>query len=156
LDAQSISDKAKRLLFELTSAIQTTDDAARLEELLDVNDELLSSLARIPSPGRPILKLQGLGSNWDADRNKSDDAKANGGTSTSILVNGEAQHDSPEEEGALTPKIDKGKAKAEPEPEQQEKVLSPNFLITESEDEEDGTRSPVELEEVDLPSSTDR
>ena len=80
----------------------------------------------------------------------------------SMLGNGQAQHDSPkeeaqEEEEVITPRLDKGKAKADPEPEEQEKILSPNFLITESEDEDDAARSPVESEEVpDLPSSNDR
>ena len=46
-------------------------------------------------------------------------------------------HDNEETDSAGTPRIDKGKGKAEPDPEVHEKILSPNFVLLGSDDEED-------------------
>jgi protein phosphatase 1 regulatory subunit 37 len=136
-----------------------------------MNDELISLLAHLPGPVRPALTLQGLGLMWDdAISSPFNHEKTTGGSVDEIgLVNGNGQaHDSArhlvdedEQPQPTTPKIDKGKGKAEPEPEELEKVLSPTFLITESEDEDDdGHRFPAEEgeggEEVVSPSPTDR
>ena len=48
------------LTSELASIIQETNDAERLEELLNVNDQLLNLLKKVPGPGKPILTLQSL------------------------------------------------------------------------------------------------
>jgi hypothetical protein len=57
-----------------------------------------------------------------------------------------------------TPRIDKGKARAVPEPEQPQKVLSPTFMIEESDkDDEDGPRFSVRDDiEVPMTSPTNR
>ena len=160
------------MIQELATVIQTAADPVHLEELLRINDELISLLAQLPGPVRPALTLQGLGLTWDdansspSDLGKTLYASTNGGG----FINGQAMHgnstgyhtgEEDEDPQPTTPKIDKGKGKAEPEPEEPEKVLSPAFLITESEDEdEDGHRFPSEEgEEGDdrvSPSPTDR
>jgi len=156
LDVVSTVKKVKELMLELTRSIETTSDPLRLEELLEVNDELVSLSAQVPESGRPVLTLQGLGKREDALTLSS---RTVAGV-TSVVNNGQAFHESPtdelQEEDPLTPRIDKGKARAEPEPEKQEKVLSPNLLVTESESEdEDGSRIAMS-EANERPSPTDR
>jgi len=157
LDVASTVKKVKELMLELTRSIETTSDPLRLEELLEVNDELVSLSAQVPESGRPVLTLQGLGKREDALALSS---RTVAGV-TSVVNNGQAFHESPtddllQEEDPLTPRIDKGKARAEPEPEKQEKVLSPNLLVTESESEdEDGSRMAMS-EANERPSPTDR
>jgi protein phosphatase 1 regulatory subunit 37 len=153
LDAASTVKKVKELMLELTRSIETTSDPLRLEELLEVNDELVSLSAQVPESGRPVLTLQGL----DALTLSS---KTVAGV-TSVVNNGQAFHESPtddllQEEDPLTPRIDKGKARAEPEPEKQEKVLSPNLLVTESESEDEDSSRMAMSEANERPSPTDR
>ena len=147
---------------ELASIIQETNDAERLEELLNVNDQLLNLLKKVPGSGKPILTLQGLDIAFNNIPTSSDnDGKLDGtphlngrpsgrGGESSEASSVEGFGDSP-----TTPKIDKGKGKAEPEPEEPEKVLSPRIRISDSEDEdEDGVTYEEALEEVASP--TDR
>ncbi|KAL5504946.1 hypothetical protein ACEPAH_7609 [Sanghuangporus vaninii] len=56
-----------------------------------------------------------------------------------------------------TPRVDKGKGRAAPEPEVFEKVLSPSFVLSSSDDEdEDGVKDEVDLEEDTIvPTPTD-
>ena len=54
----------------------------------------------------------------------------------------------------ITKRRDKGKGRAEPEPEPVESILSPTFLISES-DDEDGEGTPVVADPEDLVSPTD-
>ncbi|EMD36293.1 hypothetical protein CERSUDRAFT_95631 [Gelatoporia subvermispora B] len=134
---QDVEDKAKEMKASLMSLIETTTEPARLEDLLALNDDLTGLLTR----SKPV---HGLGIQTD---------KLNG--SGGALANGHAldvESDAPDEE-PLTPRIDKGKGRAEPEPEEPEKVLSPTFLITES-DDEDAQHSP-DAEATDLVSPTD-
>ena len=126
---------------ELASIIQETNDAERLEELLNVNDQLLNLLKKVPGSGKPILTLQSLDIAFK--NTSSSDGKLDG----TPHINGRPSDQSSEagssvegfEDSPTTPKIDKGKGKAEPEPEEPEKVLSPRIRINDSEDEdEDG------------------
>ncbi|KIM43835.1 hypothetical protein M413DRAFT_18150 [Hebeloma cylindrosporum] len=164
--------KSKAVASELAIVIQDTEDPSRLEELLGINDQLLSLLKNVPGGSRPQLTLKGLGLTLNDSRNSSSvdgDGMLDGLPHINgrpAAINGHTGGDSSasssvdgfeDEDNALTPttpRIDKGKQRAEPEPEQEEMVLSPKaFQISESEDEdEDGLRYPSE----EVASPTDR
>ena len=163
----SIVETSKAVTSELASIIQETNDAERLEELLNVNDQLLNLLSKVPRGSRPILALQGLGvslNHISASSGRDGDGKLDsvphingrlgdrgGESSEASSVEGfEDFLDTP-----TTPKIDKGKGRAEPEPEEPEKVLSPRIQINDSEDEEDEDEVPYTIQEVGA-SPTDR
>ncbi|KAF8635270.1 hypothetical protein AX15_000493 [Amanita polypyramis BW_CC] len=162
---RELADKARAVLSELTVAIQETENPMRLHVLLGINDQLHALLPKLPTPQKPVLTLKGLG---DVAVNGLPVSRVDSPKASTDLQNGHTAAHAvvPSEDGAkvrdeadtpTTPRIDKGKARAEPEPEVPEKVLSPTFLIAESEDEEDETRYVVADEEVDAgPSSTDR
>ncbi|TFK36219.1 hypothetical protein BDQ12DRAFT_687045 [Crucibulum laeve] len=151
-----VSAKARGVVTELTTVIQETEDPVRLEELLEINDRLMSMLKKVPGGGKPTLTLKGL------DPFDESSPKVSGSPGMNGHVNGIAEHDEEddEEHTPTTPRADKGKQRAEPEPEEPEKVLSPTFLITESEsDDEDGSRflvPPEEMEDVASPTNRSR
>ncbi|KAJ6574419.1 hypothetical protein B0H19DRAFT_1124428 [Mycena capillaripes] len=148
--------QARALTRELSTVIQATEDPSRMEELLDVNDTLMTLVARVPPPGRPTLTLQGLGLKWAPGagpaaaspslENGHSPLAGNEGVNGHVDV-GEEDHT------PTTPRIDKGKARAVPEPEEPEKVLSPTLMLGDDEDDEDGEGrlrfSPVEEGEDD-------
>jgi protein phosphatase 1 regulatory subunit 37 len=144
---------------ELASIIQETNDTERLEELLNVNDQLLNLLKKVPGLGKPILTLQGLDVAFKKFPTSVGDGKLDGtphingrrGEEFSEASSVEGFEDSP-----TTPKIDKGKGKAEPEPEEPEKVLSPRIRINDSEDEDEDGAPYEEAVEVPGASPTDR
>ena len=156
-------ERAKGVLDELASLIEGTVDPGRMEELLGVNDELTEALARVGSAtatatdaavkkaaaaavkadsvgSRPKLRLEGLGLRWTEDGEEV------------VVGNGSSVEGEEEEEEVVTPRMDKGKARAEPEPEVREKILSPNFLIQEEEEEEGSLDGDGEEGEVLPPS----
>jgi protein phosphatase 1 regulatory subunit 37 len=160
-----IVGESRAVTSELASIIQETNDMERLEELLNVNDQLLNLLKKVPGGSKPILTLKGLGVALNNVSVSSDD-DGDGKLDHAPHINGRPGHHGGEiseassaegfEDSPTTPKIDKGKGKAEPEPEEPEKVLSPRIRINDSEDEdEDGV--PYE-EAVDgaVASPTDR
>ncbi|KAI6169874.1 hypothetical protein EDD17DRAFT_1785645, partial [Pisolithus thermaeus] len=138
LSPQEIEQKARELVNDLTVQIQSTADASKLEPLLSLCDRLNAVVSNLSTP-RPTLglKTQGLG--------------------VAELASGHILHTSPapmsddEDDEPPTPRVDKGKGRAEPEPEEHEKVLSPSFMISESEDE-----GSVEGAEAVAVSPTDR
>ncbi|KAF8879272.1 hypothetical protein BD779DRAFT_1552376 [Infundibulicybe gibba] len=140
--------RAKTIISDLGKMIQKTDDPTIMEELLQLNDTLITLSAKLTPPSRPTLTLHGLGKIFI----------------TTIEIPTPHGDSSPTEPLSLeedatptTPRIDKGKGKAEPEPEVLEKVLSPTFLITESEDEdEDGHRYISEEPSEEVASPTNR
>ncbi|KDQ23487.1 hypothetical protein PLEOSDRAFT_1098225 [Pleurotus ostreatus PC15] len=135
--------QAKIIASELTTLIEGTGDPSRMEELFTLNDELTELMARVPSPGKPSLKLVGL----SPELSPGDIAKWTAHSNGTVITNGSlhgspiAEEDEPdEEEEVSTPRIDKGKAKADPVPEEPEKVLSPSLSLSMTEgdtDEED-------------------
>ncbi|PCH38969.1 RNI-like protein [Wolfiporia cocos MD-104 SS10] len=135
--------------------IGATVEPARLQELLALNDELTALLARC-APQKLSVAVHGLGIHVE-------NGKANGSAGGAASGNGhavqfQASGGAPEEsdDEPVTPRVDKGKGRAEPEPEEPEKVLSPTFLITES-DDEDGDGQELLAETADgLVSPTDR
>ncbi|KAI9063604.1 RNI-like protein [Trametes sanguinea] len=140
----------REIMKSIISMIETTTEPARLEMLLNLNDDLTSLLARLEP--KPALKLQGLGIQIG-----NGEAVVNGhaaGAAPSGAVPQEEPEPSDDDE-PITPRVDKGKGRAEPEPEPVESVLSPTFLITESDDEDgEGPAVPAEAAES-LVSPTD-
>jgi protein phosphatase 1 regulatory subunit 37 len=161
----SIVGKSRAVTSELASIIQDTNDAERLEELLNVNDQLLNLLKKVPGGNKPTLTLKGLGvalnhvsvsSDDDGDGKLDGIPHINGRPSDRAGETSEASSVEGFEDSPTTPKIDKGKGKAEPEPEEPEKVLSPRIRINDSEDEdEDGVPYEQAVDE-ELASPTDR
>lgn len=144
LDPNSEMVKSTReLVKSVVALIERTSDPSQLEMLLALNDDLMMLLGRLEPRPEP-LKIQGLGillGNGDAMGNGHSEVIATNG-SASLEEGGPDDDD--EDDEPITPRVDKGKGRAEPEPEPQESVLSPTFLITES-DDEDGeavARSP--------------
>jgi hypothetical protein len=140
---QDLVQQAKAIIDQITEKVQTTTDIALLEELLGLCDKLNNAIAQLPStpPSRPLR--HGLGLDIPSAVISSAD--------------GDALHERPadlsEDDTPLTPKVDKGKGRAEPEPEEPEKVLSPTFMITESEDEEeDDSRFLGAEDQISVPS----
>jgi protein phosphatase 1 regulatory subunit 37 len=146
--------QAEALTRELSTTIQATEDLGRMEELMNVNDELTTFIARAPPPGRPTLTLQGLGLKWAPGATVASPAMENEDSIArlgALPQGGDAAASGyvglEEEELPTTPRVDKGKARAVPEPEEPEKVLSPTLT---DEDDELGERfSPEEEREDD-------
>ncbi|KAK0443366.1 uncharacterized protein EV420DRAFT_1649300 [Desarmillaria tabescens] len=127
LSASEIAARARSLVSELSQVIEEEGDGGRMEELLGINDQLTSLLAKVPS--RPI----GLGLVIPTTNGVGSVAA---GTSPNGDSPAEEHTDGEEVEEIGTPRVDKGKGRAEPV---HEKVLSPTaaFLISED-DAEDG------------------
>ncbi|KAJ8463748.1 hypothetical protein ONZ51_g10047 [Trametes cubensis] len=127
-----IVKSTREMMKSIVAMIETTTEPARLDMLLSLNDDLMALLARLEP--KPDLKLQGLGidiGNGQAVGN---------GHPPRFDADGSVAPEDPEDDEddePITPRVDKGKGRAEPEPEPVESILSPTFLITES-DEEDG------------------
>lgn len=115
-------NSAREVLKSLVRAIETTEDPSQLEELLALNDEITSLLARATSQ-RP--KLSGLGIRLE---NGHPVSAENGSPLGDLHVT--------EDDEPVTPRLDKGKRRAEPEPEPLEPVLSPTRVSADSDDEE--------------------
>lgn len=146
--------KSKAVAAELAVVIQETDDPSRLEELLGINDKLLSLLKKVPVIAKPNLKLHGLGLAYTGSQSSSEDGDGtldglpniNGRMNALDLDSDSNSVTSFEDDADLptptTPKIDKGKRRAEPEPEEPEMVLSPNISKMNGGSEEDGILYP--------------
>lgn len=139
----------REMMRSIVSMIERTSDPSRLDSLLSLNDELMTLLGRLEP--KPVgLKLQGLGiqpTNGDASGNGHAPLAPESSSTQGLEL--PSDDDEP-----VTPRLDKGKGRAEPEPEPVESVLSPTFLITESDEEEAGT-PPLTTELEDLVSPTD-
>jgi len=140
------------MVAELTAVIQETDDPVRLEELLGINDQLLTLLKNVPIKLKQTLKLQGLGLSIDNGSNTviEVDGKLDGyphlngglnGHTASIETCSESNGVETDDESTTpttpsTPRVDKGKRRAEPE--EHEMVLSPKtFMIGEPDNHEE-------------------
>ncbi|KAI0072487.1 RNI-like protein [Panus rudis PR-1116 ss-1] len=145
-----LEDKTATTLTSLASLIEATADPHRLEELLNVNDELTALLSRAKNPPA----LNGLGIRIDTSSSMTN-GHAAPSSLASVKEEGSSSDAEEEEEEPVTPRIDKGKGRAEPEPEEPEKVLSP-VRVPDS-DEEDGEGLLVAGDQpTDLVSPTDR
>ncbi|KAJ3514463.1 hypothetical protein NLJ89_g2371 [Agrocybe chaxingu] len=160
--------KVKSVVSELAIVIQETEDPTRLEELLGINDQLLSLLKKVPFSTRPNLTLHGLGLSLDNSSQSSDDGdgrldgfpginkRPNGGAHFAVNGSDSSSAESMEEEEDLltptTPRVDKGKGRAEPEPEPEVVLspktfmpLSPEACIDEEARYEEGIASPNDM-----------
>ncbi|KAL1716168.1 hypothetical protein EV715DRAFT_255322 [Schizophyllum commune] len=160
--------RARDLVTELEQVVTEEADPSRLEQLLDVNDELRALLQRVPkeagvvgdtnapatSPApsqRPTLNVDlpyspRLVSPRTSPKPPSIahlNGHANG--STTSATQGDEDDDAPP-----TPRVDKGKGRAEPEPDPEDKVLSPTFMLAredvDDEGDEDGPRFDPRLD----------
>ncbi|PIL27549.1 hypothetical protein GSI_10700 [Ganoderma sinense ZZ0214-1] len=139
----------REMMRSIVLVIERTSDPVRLDSLLSLNDELMTLLGRLEP--KPVgLKLQGLGI-----EHTNGDAPGNGYAPHAPERNSTQGLEAPfDDDEPVTPRLDKGKGRAEPEPEPVESVLSPTFLITESDEEEAGT-PPMTTDPEDLVSPTD-
>ena len=148
-------EQAKALLPALVEIIRACSDSARLDELLGLNDTLVSLIAHT-SP-RPRAHIQGLG--IDVNGLGIPPTRTHGtedGTSHHVVTPRGDTEELIDDDSVSTPRLDKGKGKAPPEPEIVEPVLSPRgFAVADSDEEEaeheaeqegeDDTRSPTDL-----------
>lgn len=162
-DVAEVSKNAKAVISELGTVIQQIDDPALMEQLLDFNDQITTLLSDLPAPSRPVLTLHGLGLNFNNSPSEGSGAKTNGLPNGHVPGNGTPlsdRHDIFMDDDDLTPttpRVDKGKGKAEPEPEEPEKVLSPTLLPESEDEDEDGPRRFIPIEDpADVASPTDR
>ncbi|CAA7270344.1 unnamed protein product [Cyclocybe aegerita] len=160
--------KVKAVVSELAIVIQETEDPTRLEELLGINDQLLSLLKKVPVSTRPSLTLHGLGLSLDNSSQSSDDGdgrldgfpginkRPNGGAHLAVNGSDSSSTEGMEDEDDLltptTPRVDKGKGRAEPEPEPDVVLspktfmpLSPEACIDEEARYEEGIASPNDM-----------
>lgn len=154
-----LAQRTRNILASLARVIEGTSEPDQLQELLTLNDDLTGMLTH--SVGPPLV---GLGIRIDtaaANANTNGSSAVNGNaTPTIVTTNGHIELSDAEEE-PMTPRVDKGKGRAEPEPEEPEKVLSPTimspaFLISESDDEEAEGRLILEEHLEASVSPTDR
>jgi hypothetical protein len=152
-EALELIERAKTLLPGLVKVIRTCSDSSRLDEILNVNDTLVSLIAQA-SP-KPKASLQGLG----LELNGLGNPKANDGSgvvnSHVVSPRGDSTEEPSDDDSPSTPRLDKGKGKAPPEPEIVRPVLSPRGFAApdsdsdenehEAEQGEDDPRSPTDL-----------
>jgi len=152
-EALELIERAKALLPGLVEAIRTCSDSGRVDELLNLNDTLVSLVAQA-SP-KPKPSLQGLG----LELNGLGDPGANSGSGMVnnhiVSPRGDSTEEPIHNDSPSTPRLDKGKGKAPPEPEIVEPVLSPRGFAApdsdsdenehEAEQGEDDPRSPTDL-----------
>lgn len=143
-DAELI-ESTRELMKSIVSTIERTTDSTRLETLLTLNDQLMALLGHLETKPEG-LKLEGLGI-------QAGQALGNGHQNHTPEGSSSTMQDDSGDDEPITPRVDKGKGRAEPEPEPVESILSPTFLISES-DEEDGD-IPVAADPEDIVSPTD-
>jgi len=125
---EELTTRSREALKSLASIIETSDDPSKLEEMLGLNDDISSLLARLSARRPDLKKLKGLGISVEEVRNTVEAMNGHAPSVHSIL---EKEEDEP-----VTPRIDKGKQRAEPEPEEPQLVLSPTVEVPEFYEEE--------------------
>jgi len=150
-------ERAKALLPTLAEVIGTCSDSARLDELLGLNDTLISLV--VHASQKPRDKIQGLGIEVNGLVGPLTDIHgADNGSSfrdDHVTPRGDTK-ELTDDDPLSTPRLDKGKGKAPQEPEIVEPVLSPRgFAVADSDEEEteheaehegeDDPRSPTDL-----------
>ncbi|TFK65923.1 RNI-like protein [Pluteus cervinus] len=154
--------RAQSIASDLANVIQRVEDPVRMEELFEIHDQLMNLISKVPQPpptpkvpfiNKPMLALSGLGIDVSGVNGAGTSVTAYNATGVVELLSGSPEpqtSESGDEVTPTTPRVDKGKARAEPEPEVLEKVLSPTFMITEEESDEDGDGEPyIPVEEVE-------
>jgi len=151
-EALELIERAKALLPGLVEVIRTCSDSGRLDEILNLNDTLVSLVAQ--ATPKPKASLQGLG----LELNGLGNPEVNNGSGMVnhiVSPRGDSTEELSDDDSLSTPRLDKGKGKAPPEPEIVKPVLSPRGFAAadsdsdenghEAEQEEDDPRSPTDL-----------
>src|SRR5258708_15286289 len=148
-------ERAKMLLPGLVEVIRTCSDSRRADELLNLNDTLVSLLAQA-SP-KPKLSLQGLGLELNGLGNPGPDNSSGVVNNRIVSPRGDSIGEPNYDDSPSTPRVDKGKGKAPPEPEVVKPVLSPRgFAVPDSDEDEAEHEQEQEQGEDDPRSPTDR
>lgn len=152
-EALELIERAKSLLPRLVEVIRTCSDSGRADELLNLNDTLVSLIAQA-SP-KPKTSLQGLGLELIGLGNPGVNTGSGVVNNHIVSPRGDSTEEPSDDDSPSTPRLDKGKGKAPPEPEIVEPVLSPRgFAATDSDSDEneheaeqgeEGSRSPTDL-----------
>ena len=153
-EALELIERAKTLLPGLVEVIQTCPDSSRRDELLNLNDTLVSLVAKA-SP-KPTASFQGLG--LELNGLGKPGANNNSGVVNNHIVSprGDSIEEPSDDDPPSTPRLDKGKGKAPPEPEIVKPVLSPRgFAGPDSDSDENEHEHEAETGEDDPRSPTD-
>lgn len=145
-EALELIERAKTLLPGLVEVIRTCSDSGRLDELLNLNDTLVSLVAQA-SP-KPKASLQGLGLELNGLGNPG--ANNGSGMVNNHIVSprGDSTEEPSDDDSPSTPRLDKGKGKAPPEPEIVKPVLSPRgFAAPDSDSDSDSDEIEHEAEQ---------
>jgi len=152
-EALELIERAKTLLPGLVEVIQTCSDSGRRDELLNLNDTLVSLVAQA-SP-KPKTSFQGLGLELNGLGNPGSNNGSGVVNNHIVSPRGDSIEEPSDDDSPSTPRLDKGKGKAPPEPEIVKPVLSPRGFAApdsdsdenehEAEPGEDDPRSPTDL-----------
>ena len=154
-EALELIERAKTLLPGLVEVIRTCSDSGRLDELLNLNDTLVSLVAQA-SP-KPKASLQGLGLELNGLGNTGTNNDRGVVNNHIVSPRGDSTEEPSDDDSPSTPRLDKGKGKAPPEPKIVKPVLSPRGFAApdsdsdsnehehEAEPGEDDPRSPTDL-----------
>ena len=152
-EALELIERAKTLLPGLVEVIRTCSDSGRVDELLNLNDTLVSLVAQ--ATPKPKASLQGLGLELNGLGNPG--AKNGSGMVNNHIVSprGDSTEEPSDDDSPSTPRLDKGKGKAPPEPEIVKPVLSPRGFAAPDSDSDENGHEAEQGEDDDLPSPTD-
>jgi hypothetical protein len=152
-EALELIERAKTLLPGLVEVIRTCSDSGRVDELLNLNDTLVSLVAQA-SP-KPKASLQGLG--LELNGLGKPGAKNGSGVVNNHIVSprGGSTEEPSDDDSPSTPRLDKGKGKAPPEPEIVRPVLSPRGFAAPDSDSDENGHDAEQGEDDDLCSPTD-
>ncbi|KAH8109464.1 hypothetical protein DFH11DRAFT_1812456 [Phellopilus nigrolimitatus] len=157
--AAELVDRSKAAVVLLGDVIQATADPILIEELFFLNDSITNLITQIDEARKGTLSsANGNGTLTQTTgppqatedftqipvqvkKTSKVDVKLNGlRLHIPSELPGESEQSEDEAEALETPRIDKGKGRAKPEPEVHEKVLSPSFVLSGSDDEDDEER----------------
>ena len=149
--ADELIGRAKAALVVIEDVIQGTEDPIRIEELFYVNDSITGALARIEearaasaSASVPTVATDGTATPTSKTQmQQRGETKLNG---LKLVIPG-SQVLTEEPESLETPRIDKGKRRAAPEPEVHEPVTSPNVVLRDPDEEDEGDGEGLEEDE---------
>jgi hypothetical protein len=151
-EAHELIERAKTLLPGLVEVIRTCSDSGRRDELLNLNDTLVSLVAQ--ATPKPKASLQGLG----LELNGLGNPEVNNGSGMVnhiVSPRGDSTEELSDDDSLSTPRLDKGKGKAPPEPEIVKPVLSPRGFAAPDSDSDENGHEAEQGEDDDLPSPTD-
>lgn len=132
---EELTARSKETLKALGSLIEETADPMKLEQLLNLNDDIMGLISRFNEPRSALKDVKGLGIHIEG--------LPNGGPNGHLSAI-QTDLDQSEDEEPVTPRADKGKRRAEPEPEEPQLVLTPTVEHTDPELEDSEVEQDVE------------